>query len=111
MTTFSSQNGMEMERTMDLTIQSFTLDQDVRDDLFSYTAPQGLKVVDSFERLLNPDSMVGQTAQNITFTTFAGETLNLQDLRGKVVFPGFLGYLVRPPAAWKCPTSRSCMTR
>ena len=89
MTTYGTQQGMEIERTMDLSVRSFTLDAEVSEDLFTYTAPEGVRVVDSFELLLNPDSMVGQNAQDITFTTFAGEAIDLRDYRGRVVFLDF----------------------
>lgn len=88
-TTLNEQNGMEMEGTMTSAITSFTLNGKPSEDLFNYTPVAGTRVVDSFERLLNPDSMVGETAADISFTTFAGETVNLSDYRGKVVFLDF----------------------
>ena len=88
-TTLNQQGGMEMEGTMTSTITSFTINADVADDVFTYTPPVEARVVDSFDRLLNPDSMVGEVAPDISFTTFAGETVNLKDYRGKVVFLDF----------------------
>ncbi len=88
-TTVSNQNGMEMEGTMSSTITSFALNGEVAEDQFSYTPPNGVKVVDSFDKLLNPDSMVGEMAPDISFTTFDGQTVNLRDYRGKVVFLDF----------------------
>jgi thiol-disulfide isomerase/thioredoxin len=88
-TTLSNQNGMEMEGTMSSTITSFALNGQVADDQFTYQPANGVKVVDSFDKLLNPDSMVGEMAPDISFTTFDGQTVNLRDYRGKVVFLDF----------------------
>ena len=88
-TTLNMQGDMEMEGTMTSAITSFTLNGEVADDRFVYSPPEGSRVVDTFERLLNPDSMVGQMAPDISFTTFEGDTINLADLRGKVVFLDF----------------------
>lgn len=88
-TTLNEQNGMEMEGTMTSAITSFTLNGKPAEELFTYTPVAGTRVVDSFDRLLNPDSMVGEMAPEIAFTTFSGETVNLSDYRGKVVFLDF----------------------
>ncbi len=88
-TTLNEQNGMEMEGTMTSAITSFTLNGKVEDEVFAYTPKDGVRVVDTFERLMNPDSMVGQMAPEISFTTFEGEAINLSDYRGKVVFLDF----------------------
>jgi peroxiredoxin len=88
-TTFGEQQGMVMERTMELTVTEFRLNGDVSEDLFAFTAPEGVRVVDTFDRLMNPDSMVGQTAPEITFTTFSGESIQLSSYKGKVVFLDF----------------------
>jgi thiol-disulfide isomerase/thioredoxin/outer membrane lipoprotein-sorting protein len=88
-TTISNQNGMEMEGTMSSIISSFVLNGQVPDEQFTYQPANGVKIVDSFDRLLNPDSMVGEAAPDISFTTFDGQTVNLRDYRGKVVFLDF----------------------
>lgn len=88
-TTLSEQNGMEMEGTMTSAINSFSLNEKVEDGRFAYSPPAEARVVNSFDKLMNPDSMVGETAPAISFTTFEGETVNLRDYRGKVVFLDF----------------------
>ena len=87
-TSLGQQGGQTMEGTMTSTITSFTLNKDVAEDKFSYTPAVDTRIVNSFDRLLNPDSMVGEMAPEISFTTFDGKTLNLADYRGKVVFLG-----------------------
>jgi thiol-disulfide isomerase/thioredoxin/outer membrane lipoprotein-sorting protein len=88
-TTLTSQNGQEIEGTMTSTITRFTLNEKVDEALFAYNPKEGTRVVDSFEKLMNPDSLVGEVAPEITFTTFEGGTVNLSDYRGKVVFLDF----------------------
>lgn len=88
-TTLSEMNGQQVEGTMASTVTSFSLNKDIAEDTFSYNPPADARVVNSFDKLLNPDSMVGELADDIAFTTFDGQTINLKDYRGKVVFLDF----------------------
>jgi len=88
-TTLSEMNGQPVEGNMTSIVTSFALNKDVPEEIFAYTPPADAKLVNSFEKLMNPDSMVGETADDITFTTFDGNAVNLKDYRGKVVFLDF----------------------
>ncbi len=81
--------GVEMERSLTTTVSSFALNGALSDDKFQFTAPSEIRVVDSLERVMNPDSMVGLPAPDISFTDLEGKTIELKDLRGKVVFIDF----------------------
>ncbi len=82
-------NGMEMEQTLTYETTSFTLNEPVADEVFTFEVPAGAKVVDQLDQLVNPDSMTGQLAPDISFTDLDGNTLKLSDFRGKVVFLDF----------------------
>jgi len=82
--------GMAMVRDMTTTVLEFSLNEDVAKDKFTaYTPPANIRVVDNFDLLLNPDSMVGQMAPDIEFTDFKGVKTKLADYRGKIVFLDF----------------------
>ncbi len=81
--------GVEMERILTTQVTSFTLDTPLSDDDFTFDTPAGLRVVDSLERVMNPDSMVGMPAPDISFTDLEGKVVQLKDYRGKVVFIDF----------------------
>lgn len=83
------QNGVEVQQSMDYALDAFTLNQGVDDAVFAYTPPAGARIVDTLEKLTNPDSMVGQIAPDITFTGFDGVRSDLAGYRGKVVFLDF----------------------
>jgi len=87
---FSGKNGEStIQQTKVLTIESFTLNESVADDVFAITPDTGVKVVNSFDRLTNPDSMVGETAPEVTFTDMEGNSVALSSFKGKVVFVDF----------------------
>lgn len=89
MTNEFEQSGSIMERALTTTVVSFELDPPLEDDLFTFESPAGLRVVDSMERVMNPDSMVGVEAPDISFTRMDGTKFNLKDFHGKVVFIDF----------------------
>ncbi len=82
-------NGMQMEQTLDYETSRFTLNEPVQEDLFTFAVPAGAKVVDQLEKVVNPDSMTGEAAPEISFTDLDGNTLKLSDFRGRVVFLDF----------------------
>ncbi len=81
--------GVEMERILTTQVQNFSLNSKLNDSDFTFEAPEGLRVVDSLERVMNPDSMVGMPAPNVSFTDLDGKVVQLEDYRGKVVFIDF----------------------
>ncbi len=81
--------GVSMERILTTEVISFNLNEPLKDEDFTFDTPAGLRIVDSLERVMNPDSMVGLPAPEISFTDLDGKTVNLKDLRGKVVFIDF----------------------
>ncbi len=81
--------GVEMERVLTTEVTSFSLDGNLSDADFGFETPADLRVVDSLERVMNPDSMVGMAAPDITFTDMDGKSIQLKDYRGKVVFIDF----------------------
>ena len=89
MTMTGMRNGMAMEQTLTFTTSSFSLNQPVDESLFTFTPPEGAVVVDQLEKVVNPESMVGQKAPDISFTDLDGNPVNLTDYRGKVVFLDF----------------------
>ena len=95
------QNGTPVSQTQTTTVETFALDGDVPDDVFTYTPPADARVVDTFDKLTNPDSMAGQDAPDITVTSLDGKPLKIGDLRGKVIFLNFW-------ATW-CPPCRQEM--
>jgi thiol-disulfide isomerase/thioredoxin/outer membrane lipoprotein-sorting protein len=92
------QGGMQITQTILTSVTSFSLNEAIDEAKFTYTAPEGAKVVDSLERMTNPNSMAGQAAPEIGFTRFDGSTFKLSEHRGKVVFLNFW-------ATW-CPPCR-----
>lgn len=83
------QQGMKIEQTMTFKVDSFSLNQPVSDDLFQYTPVAETRVVSSLDMIMNPDALTGETAAELTFTDFAGNSVQLSDYRGKVVFLDF----------------------
>ena len=81
--------GMEVERVLVTQVNSFSLNVELEDEKFAFETPAGLRVVNSLERVMNPDSMVGLPAPDISFTGLDGEVIHLKDNRGKVVFIDF----------------------
>lgn len=81
--------GVEMQRTLTTETTSFSLNESLDDALFLFEPPTGLRIVNSLERVMNPDSMVGLPAPDISFTDLNGKVVELKDLRGKVVFIDF----------------------
>ena len=92
------QNGVAVTQNLTTTVRRFALDGPVPDERFAFTPPEGVRVVDSLDKLTNPDSMAGQAAPPITFTALDGTETSLADYRGKVVFLNFW-------ATW-CPPCR-----
>ncbi len=89
MVTSMMDQGVEMERTLTTEVTSYSLDTELSDDKFLFEMPSGLRVVNSLERVMNPDSMVGMAAPDISFTQLDGTVISLKDYRGKVVFIDF----------------------
>jgi len=95
------QGGTPVTQTQTTTVDSFSLDGAIPDDVFTYSPPEDARVVDSFDKLTNPDSMAGLDAPDIQVTTLDGQATRIGDLRGKVVFLNFW-------ATW-CPPCRQEM--
>ncbi len=89
MTMIGDRNGITMEQTLTYETKSFALNEPVKDEVFSFQVPKGVRVVDKLEKLVNPDSMVGEVAPPISFTDLEGNPLSLGDYAGKVVFLDF----------------------
>ena len=83
------ERGVEWEQRVTLTLTNYQIDEAVSEETFSFTPPEGVVIVDNFERLTNPDAMTGMKAPDVTFTDLAGEQIQLSSLRGKVVFLDF----------------------
>ncbi len=87
---YSGMNGPSViQQTKVLTVNSFTTNEDIADEVFSFTPAVDVKVVNSFDRLTNPDSMVGETAPEVIFTDMEGQSVALSSFKGKVVFVDF----------------------
>ncbi len=89
MTVTGRRNGVLMEQTLTYKTTGFSLNEPVDEDNFKFTVPADVKVVDQLEKLVNPDSMAGEAAPDISFTDLEGNRLDLSDFRGKVVFLDF----------------------
>ena len=89
LTMYRTRNNVVMEQVMTHTATSFRLNRPVNEALFFFNPPEGVRVVDSLERLINPEAMTGQAAPDITFKDFIGNEIKLSDYRGKVVFLDF----------------------
>jgi|GEM_PF-2486509 len=85
----AQRNGVDIEQVLTANLERFELDGEIAEERFTYTPPTGAKVVDSFDRLTNPDAMTGQPAPDISFKDFEGNVIRLADFRGKVVFLDF----------------------
>lgn len=89
LTSTMDQQGSRVEQTMTFQLNRFQLNQPVAEELFGYTPVAGTRIVSTLDRVLNPDSMTGETAADVTFTDFEGKSVQLSDFRGKVVFLDF----------------------
>ncbi len=89
MTMTGQRNGTTMVQTLTYETTSYVFNQPLKDEIFSFQVPAGVRVVDQLEKLVNPDSMVGEVAPEISFTDLAGNSLSLSDFQGKVVFLDF----------------------
>ncbi len=95
------QGGTPVTQTQTTTVDSFRLDGEIPDDVFAFTPPADARIVDSFDKLTNPDSMAGLVAPDIQVTALDGTPTRIADLRGKVIFLNFW-------ATW-CPPCRQEM--
>jgi cytochrome c biogenesis protein CcmG/thiol:disulfide interchange protein DsbE len=68
-----------------------TINEPVAPALFTYSPPATYREMDRLERAYPRPSkeLIGTTAPDLTLPTLTGETMNLQDLRGKVVLLDF----------------------
>lgn len=89
LTVYFQRNGVDYEQNVGFQLTSFTLNGQVDDARFTFSAPAGTRVVDHLDRLTNPDAMTGQKAPDITFTDLDGASFKLSDLRGQPVFIDF----------------------
>jgi len=89
MTVYLQRNGVDYEQNVSFSLTDFELNGEVDDDRFAFTAPTGTRIVDSLDRLTNPDAMTNQKAPDITLTDLDGNSFQLWDLRGQPVFIDF----------------------
>lgn len=83
------QQGKKVEQTLRFRVSHFELNKPVAEELFNYKPAAGVRVVPSLDRVLNPESMAGEQAADVTFTDLDGNEVRLADYRGKVVFLDF----------------------
>ncbi len=83
------QQGMQMDQQLTFRLDRFELNGKVPEERFQYQPGPDERVVSSLDRVMNPDSLVGEPAADITFTDFEGKSVQLADYRGKVVFLDF----------------------
>ena len=88
-TIYFKRSGKEFEQNVSFSLTEFALNQPVDDARFTYEAPTGVRVVNSLDRLTNPDAMTGEKAPDITFTGLDGKSFRLSDLLGEPVFIDF----------------------
>ena len=90
------QQGRTVEQSLTFKLTGFQINQPVAEELFQYTPTAETRVVSSLDRVLNPDSMTGEVAADLTFTDFEGKSVQLSDYRGKVVFLDFWATWCKP---------------
>ncbi len=88
-TVYFQKNGVDFVQQVSFTLTEYELNGNVDDARFGFEAPAGVRVVNSLERLTNPDAMTNEKAPDITFTGLDGSTFRLSDLRGQPVFIDF----------------------
>ena len=80
-----SQGGRDLTRVLIFTVDKLDLTA-AADDVFAYTPPAGMRVVDHPDRLTNPEALTGQPAPDVVFRDLDGRDLRISDFRGKVLF-------------------------
>ena len=83
---YGDRGGMPMQQTMVYETVSISVNAPVDEKLFAYTPPEGVTVVNRLEKVVNPESLTGDPAPDVTFTDLDGNPVRLADFRGKVVF-------------------------
>jgi len=79
------QGGQDLTRIAVLAVAEleFTAPQD---NIFKYSPPAGVRVVDHPDRLTNPEALTGRPAPDVAFRDLDGREFRLSDYRGKVLF-------------------------
>jgi thiol-disulfide isomerase/thioredoxin len=83
------QQGTQIDQVMTFKLDRFQLNQPVAEEVFSFTPSADTRIVPSLDRVLNPDSMTGETAADVTFSDLEGNPVQLSEFKGKVVFLDF----------------------
>lgn len=83
---YGDRGGMAMQQTMVFETASVSVNAAVDEKLFAFTPPEGVTVVNQMEKVVNPESLTGDPAPDVTFTDLDGNPVRLADFRGKVVF-------------------------
>ncbi len=88
-TVYFDNNGKAFEQIVTFSLSDYELNGKVDDSRFAFEAPADARVVNSLDRLTNPDAMTGLPAPDVTFTDLDGNTFELSDFRGQAVFIDF----------------------